>query len=197
MGDINLPLLTKTSTDPGSAIDMIDEEEALNLPYTLGECVTYRYVPHDKRFNFKENMLATQEILEGRFHVEEFLRDVDEMNNPKYLKPPSFWVKFIVTFAFIVMALLISILLLLIWAMLILDLVFLVVSIYVIKKSVIFFWVWRVQLIEKKFFSGLDGVIKRLNRKYGEKGLEWSIGTYRRWIQLGMLKTEHNVLGDS
>ncbi|OMJ84842.1 hypothetical protein SteCoe_13966 [Stentor coeruleus] len=66
----------------------------------------------------------------------------------------SFGRKFFATLIFILFNLIIGFILLCVWAMLILDLVFLALSIYVIRKAVIISWVWRVQYIEKSY--GLD-----------------------------------------
>jgi hypothetical protein len=66
----------------------------------------------------------------------------------------SFGRKFFATLIFILFNLIIGFILLCVWAMLILDLVFLALSIYIIRKAVIISWVWRVQYIEKSY--GLD-----------------------------------------
>ena len=196
MGDINLPLLGKSSDVSGLSMNFVEEDDDFNLPYTMGECITYRYAVKQNRFNFRENMSQSLEIIHGKMSESEFISDIDRISQKEYLNPPAFWKKFLVSFTFLITVMVICIILVLIWAMLILDLVFLAMGIYLIRKVVIISWVWRVQYIEKSYFSKLAKELKVLNLKYNKVGLNWTLGEYRKWLQLGEKATQHNVLGN-
>ena len=113
MGDINLPMLSKSSNfNDKSPITSIDEDEELNLPFTLGNCVTFHYRSRLDRFNFNENTALALEITEGVFRQTEVEDDIAMLKNPRNLNSPSFLLKFGVTLVFIFLILLVGIILL-------------------------------------------------------------------------------------
>lgn len=195
MGDINLPLLRQTPEALSTNTDFIEDDDLLNIPFTMGDCITYRYLTTHKRFNVLENIGPSLEIIHGKISESEFLFDVERINHIDSLNPPSFFKKFWMSFVFMLIVLTISIFLILIWAILILDLVFLALGLYILRKVVVITWVWKIQLIEKSYFSHLSKILVELNVKYDKVGLEWTLGTYKHWLQLGAKKTKHNVLG--
>ena len=195
MIDVNLPLLGKSSELSGISGNFVDNEDDFNLPYTIGECITYRYSSNQNRFNFRENMSQSLELIHGKLSESEFVHDIERLSQKEFLNPPAFWKKFLVSFTFLMTVVVIGVILVLIWAMLILDLVFLAMAIYLMRKVIIIAWVWRVQYIEKSYFSKLAKELKILNEKYHKAGLSWTLGEYRKWLQLGDV-TEHNVLGN-
>ena len=195
MIDVNLPLLGKSSELSGISGNFVDNEDDFNLPYTIGECITYRYSSNQNRFNFRENMSQSLELIHGKLSESEFVHDIERLSQKEFLNPPAFWKKFLVSFTFLMTVVVIGVILVLIWAMLILDLVFLAMAIYLMRKVIIIAWVWRVQYIEKSYFSKLAKELKILNEKYHKAGLSWTLGEYRKWLHLGDV-TEHNVLGN-
>ena len=194
MGEMDSPLLNKSVMR--NSFNIIDEYEEMNMPYTLGNCVTFKYLPQLNQFNFSEHYQSTCAIVHGKISETELNQDLQRLNSKSSLNPPSFWLKFAVTLIFMILVLLVCVLLLVIWAILILDLVFLAFSLYLIRKVVIIAWVLRTQFIEKSYFSGLKKVVKDLNKKYHKVGLNWKLGSYRKWLQLGEKSTQHNVLGN-
>ena len=179
MGEMDSPLRNKSVMR--NSFNIIDEYEEMNMPYTLGNCVTFKYLPQLNQFNFSEHYQSTCAIVHGKISETELNQDLQRLNSKSSLNPPSFWLKFAVTLIFMILILLVCVLLLVIWAILILDLVFLAFSLYLIRKS---------------YFSGLKKVVKDLNKKYHKVGLNWKLGGYRKWLQLGEKSTQHNVLGN-
>jgi hypothetical protein len=83
----------------------------------------------------------------------------------KYLNFPSFWLRFLATFLFVAAILVVTVVLVMIWSMLILDLVFFSLAIFILKRCIMLFWVVRVAIINKGYFTNLRKEIKKLNHK--------------------------------
>jgi ABC-type sugar transport system permease subunit len=183
MGDMDSPLLGKNSNF-NETLTNIDEDEELEIPYTEENCVTYRFIPRENEFNFSSQNSSGLEIINGKISEEDFAVDQKALNHKSSLNSPSFILKFVVTLIFIVLIMIIGVILLIIWSMLILDPIFFGSSIYLIRKAVVILWVIREQIIESFYFTGLQKVVKRLNKKYSQFGLEWKLGPNKRWLQL-------------
>lgn len=200
MEDKAQPFIGRNSIEATSMITTVleDDYEDLNLPVTFGRCITFKYLPDQNKFKESESKDKIYEVLSGTsITFEEYTNNVqNSINNPKNLNKPSFWIRFFLTFLFIVIILTITVIIVMIWAMLILDLVFFAFGLYILKQSIKFFWIVRVALINKACFSHLRNELKRLNFRYNQYKLEWKLQMPEKWLQLGELNSQNNILGD-
>lgn len=200
MEDKAQPFIRNSVIEATSMITTVYEEddEDLNLPVTLGRCITFKYLADKNKFIESENKEKICEVLSGTaISLEEYTSHVQyQINNPKSLNKPSFWIRFFMTLLFILIILTITVVLVMIWAMLILDLVFFALGLYILKQSIKFFWLIRVAMINKAYFTHLRKELKKLNVRYNQYKLEWKLQMPEKWLQLGELNSQNNILGD-
>lgn len=200
MEDKAQPYIRSSLLEATSMITTVYEEddEDLNLPVTLGRCITFKYLSDKNKFIEIENREKIHQILSGTaISIEEYTSHVQyQINDPKSLNKPSFWIRFFMTLFFILIILTITVVLVMIWAMLILDLVFFALGIYILKQAIKFFWLIRVAIINKAYFTQLRKELKKLNIRYSPYKLEWKLQMPEKWLQLGELNAQNNILGD-
>ena len=142
MREINLPILSGSiNQDERTLPTLLDEDEELNLPFTMGMCVTFRYIPQVNKFNFIENKEFALEIIQGKLSQTDFEQDIEILNNPRNFNSPSLCIKIMASAIFIILVLKCFIIFLFLWSIFILDLVFAALGYFIIKKVIMYVWV--------------------------------------------------------
>ena len=172
---------------------LLEFDAGLDLPVTQDACVIFPLDGAMRKFNIESGMTSAQEILRGQIPMETFREDLELLNHPSHLTPPLLVYRLFITLLVGLVLMVVIIFFTIIWFMTILDLVLLAVIVWILRKLFIILWVWRDTKLAQANFPGLRRYIGRLNSRYEEKGLRWTLDENGHWLQLGQKAVEHRV----
>ena len=174
--------------------DSAIREDELDLPATVGDNITYKYDPKQNKFIVSDSSPLLSLVL-GEFSESEYEEDIRTViNNPKNLNFPSLIRRISFSVFFLGILLILVFVLLIILAITVLDLVFLALSLYIIEESFKILWIMRVKMINLSRFSNLKRELTKLNEKYRNYDLEWTLNTRDNWLRLGKFNTDYSLI---